>query len=55
MELKKICTAKETTDTKTDHRMGKNICKGCDLQGVISKVCKQLMKLNIKKKSFQTL
>ena len=34
---------------KETHRMGENICKQSNQQGLLSKINKQLMQLNIKK------
>ena len=38
---------------KTACGLGENICRQCDLQGLTSKVHKELIQLNIKKKQQQ--
>ena len=42
---------KETINKKTTYRMGENIFKHCDQQVLMSKIYKQLIQLNIKKKN----
>ena len=34
IKLKSCCTAKETINKKTTYRMGEDICKCCDWQGI---------------------
>ena len=48
IKIKVFCTEKETqAKEKTIHKMGENICKLCDQQGIISKIYKQVTQLNI--------
>ena len=48
VKLKSFCKTKETTkkNEKRTHRMGENICKQSDQQGISLKIDKQLMRLN---------
>ena len=47
IKFKSFGTAKETINKMK--RIGENICKWTDQQGLISKIYKQLMQLSIKK------
>ena len=38
---------------KITSKLGENICKQCDRQGLISKIYKQLIQFNVKKKKNQ--
>ena len=40
-------------DSETTCGMGENIFKQCSQQGLISKICKYLIELNIKKPNFK--
>ena len=49
IKLQSFCTAKETINKKTTHRMGEILANEVTDMGLISKIYKQLMQHNIKK------
>ena len=53
MKLKKLLHSKgnHKQKEKTTHRMGENICKGSNQQGINPKIYKHLMQLHIKKQT----
>ena len=48
-------TGNHKQNKKTIYGVRDKLCKSCDKQELISKVCKQLIQLNIKKKPIQKM
>ena len=49
-----FCTAKETIKQRNNIQTGKNICKQCNRQGLVSITYKQLIQLNNNNKTAQS-